>query len=477
MLSEQQPLTTNPLTSGEGITYRTEQVYVPLGLVERKKLTRRREDVSPEQGSELYRETEITQTFEHQQFLEQVLRQRLSPQSQRRHIAIIGEPGAGKTTLLQQIAHWVSREMAQSVVIWVSLAHLGSRELESYLLEVWLQAVARKVGQAKASTQVEDDFVAQFNQGLVWLLLDGVDEMQATVGNPLGEIERQIKSGTLLQEARIVLSCRLNLWDGGSNPLYPFDIYRTLEFSYPQQVEQFIGNWFGSLPSAETQTGQRLCAALRESGKERIRDLVKNPLRLTLLCFNWYLGEGKLPETKAGLYEQFVADFYEWKKGLFATTGEQRKQLNAKLGELAREAIDKEATRFRLRQEFVCEYLGEPDDPDSLFRLALRLGWLNKVGVDADNPRKGVYAFFHPTFQEYFAAKDFCDRADFANLAKHIGKKTWNEIFILSVEMTNNPDTLLRLMKNQTDQLASSYPKLQQFLNWIYLKAESVEVP
>ncbi|MEH2144529.1 NACHT domain-containing protein [Nostoc sp.] len=393
MLSEQQRLTTNPLTSGEGITYRTEQVYVPLELVERKKQTRRSEDVSPEQGSELYRETEITQTFEHQQFLEQVLRHRQSPKSQGRRIAIIGEPGAGKTTLLQQIAQWVSVEMRQSVVIWVSLADLRSRELESYLLEVWLQAVARKVGQTEASTQVKDDFVAQFNQGLVWLLLDGVDEMQATLGNPLGEIEQQIRTGTLLQQARIVLSCRLNLWDGGSNALDSFDNYRTLEFSYPQQVEQFIGNWFGSLPSAETQTGQQLCAALRVSGKERIRDLAKNPLRLTLLCFNWYLDEGKLPETKAGLYEQFVGDFYQWKKGQFATTGEQRRRLNAALGELAREAIDKEATRFRLRQEFVCEYLGEPDDADSLFGLALRLGWLNKVGVDADNPRRCMRFF------------------------------------------------------------------------------------
>ncbi|AVH63763.1 NACHT domain-containing protein [Nostoc sp. 'Peltigera membranacea cyanobiont' N6] len=440
MLSEQQRLTTNPLTSGEGITYRTEQVYVPLGLVERKKLTRRREDVSPEQGSELDRETEITQTFEHQQFLEQVLRQRQSPKSQGRRIAIIGEPGAGKTTLLQQIAQWTSAEMGQSVVIWVSLADLQGRELESYLLEVWLQAVARKVGQAEASTQVQDDFVAQFNQGLVWLLLDGVDEMQATVGNPLGEIERQIRTGTLLQQARIVLSCRLNLWDSGSNALDSFDNYRTLEFCYPQQVEQFIGNWFGSLPSAETQTGQRLCAALREAGKERIRDLVKNPLRLTLLCFNWYLGEGKLPETKAGLYEQFMADFYEWKKGQFATTGEQRKRLNAALGELAREAIDKEATRFRLRQEFVCEYLGEPDDADSLFGLALRLGWLNKVGVEAENPRKGVYGFFHPTFQEYFAALAIDDWHYFLNHIPdnpshpdanyRIFEPHWKEIFL-----------------------------------------------
>ncbi len=246
-------------------------------------------------------------------------------------------------------------------------------------------------------------------------MLDGVDEMQATLGNPLTECDRQLRTGTLLQQAWIVLSCRLNLWDGGSNALDSFDNYRTLEFSYPQQVEQFIGNWFGYLPSAESQTGQRLCAALGEPGKERIRDLAKNPLRLTLLCFNWYLGEGKLPETKARLYEQFVADFYEWKKGQFTTTGEQRKRLNAALGELARDAIDKEATRFRLRQDFVCEYLGEPDDADSLFGLALRFGWLNKVGVDGENPRKGVYAFFHPTFQEYFAALAIDDWHYFLN--------------------------------------------------------------
>lgn len=441
MLVEQQGLTTNPLTSGEGISYRTEQVYVPLGLVERKRQTRRREDVSPEQGSELYRETEITQTFEHQQFLEQVLKQRQSPKSWGKRIAIIGEPGAGKTTLLQQIARWVSVEMVHSVVIWVPLADLRGRELESYLLEVWLPAVVRNVGQAQVSTQVQDDFVAQFNQGLVWLLLDGVDEMQAPMSNPLAELERQIRIGTLLQQARIVLSCRLNLWDGSRNALDSFDNYRTLEFSYPQQVEQFIGNWFGSLSSAQRQTAESLCVALGEAGKERIRDLAKNPLRLTLLCFNWYLGEGKLPQTKAGLYEQFIADFYEWKKQQFATTGEQRKRLNTALGALAREAIDTEATRFRLRQEFVCEYLGELDATDSLFDLALRLGWLNKVGVQAENPRHGVYAFFHPTFQEYFAALAINDWHYFLNHIPEnpshpdanyrIFEPHWKQVFLL----------------------------------------------
>jgi hypothetical protein len=180
---------------------------------------------------------------------------------------------------------------------------------------------------------------------------------------------------------------------------------------------------------------------LKEPGKERIRDLVKNPLRLTLLCFNWYLGEGTLPETKAGLYEQFVADFYEWKREQFPTTAEQRRRLNAALGELAREAIDKEPTRFRLRHDFVCEFLGELDEPNSFFQLALQLGWLNKVGVDAENPRKAVYAFFHPTFQEYFAAlainnwryllNHFSGNPTHTEASYRIFEMQWKQVFLL----------------------------------------------
>jgi len=142
LLNEQiQRLTTNPLTHAEGIAYRTEQVYVPLGLVERKRQSRRQGDVLPEQGSLLYEETEITQKFEHEAFLEQVLHGGQSPRSGGRRIAIIGEPGAGKTTLLQQIARWVSESIEGAIAIWVSLADLQGQELEDYLLMRWLPAV------------------------------------------------------------------------------------------------------------------------------------------------------------------------------------------------------------------------------------------------------------------------------------------------------------------------------------------------
>ncbi len=38
-----------------------------------------------------------------------------------------------------------------------------------------------------------------------------------------------------------------------------------------------------------------------------------------------------------------------------------------------------------------------------MFQLALQLGWLNQVGI-SENQGEKVYAFYHATFQEYFAA-------------------------------------------------------------------------
>jgi energy-coupling factor transporter ATP-binding protein EcfA2 len=428
-LKQQQRLTTNFLTRNEEITHCFEQVYVPLGLVERKKLSKRQDDVAPEEGSKLYREIEIVQTFEHERFLDQVLGKQQSPKSKGRRIAIIGQPGAGKTTLLQQIAQWVAdRELEQAAVIWVSLSALDGQTLEVYLLKRWLKD-ALKV--AHVSPEQENAFVKWFNASQVWLLLDGADEMPAgTHASSLQAIADQITGW--VGEARIVLTCRQNLWDSHAHGAEVFDTYRTLEFSYPTQVEQFIKHWFAPLVETGVNQGRRLCAALSEPGRERIQDLVKNPLLLTLLCIDWHIREGKLPETRAELYQQFIEDFYHWKQNELRTTFQQRQQLNAKLGELARGAIEQETNRFCLRQDFICQFMGEPDDENSLFYLALKLGWLNKVGVDASNPRKFVYAFLHPTFEEYFAALEIVEqikkgRLSFEHLRDEIFGKYWQE--------------------------------------------------
>jgi hypothetical protein len=107
---------------------------------------------------------------------------------------------------------------------------------------------------------------------------------------------------------------------------------------------------------------------------------------------------------------------------------------------LALSAIDKEENRFCLRQKFVEGVLGECDD--ELFQFALKVGWLNRVGVDAKS-KKPVYAFYHPTFQEYFAALAINDWDFFLPLAHdnhnpkpvseryRIFEPQWKEVILL----------------------------------------------
>ncbi|MEA5624965.1 hypothetical protein [Nostoc sp. UHCC 0251] len=65
------------------------------------------------------------------------------------------------------------------------------------------------------------------------------------VSSPLKKIKEQLTLGWT-GSVRVVLSCRLNLWSESKDVLSDkFDVYRTLDFNYPNQVHQFIKNWFG----------------------------------------------------------------------------------------------------------------------------------------------------------------------------------------------------------------------------------------
>ncbi|WP_193196891.1 HEAT repeat domain-containing protein [Nostoc sp. MG11] len=463
-------LTTNPLTSADGVTFELDQVYVPLGLVQRKQRLRHRGDVTPQEGSRLYEpeDTEVTQVFDHNEFIQQVLQQR-----QIQRIAIVGEPGAGKTTLLQKIAAWVLNNTAD-LPIWISLADLQGKTLEQYLIQDWLPSATRKL---RVLPEIENAFCEQFNQRRVWLLLDAVDEMAIESSHALAKIASFLTGW--IADATVVLTCRLNVWDAGKNALESFHTYCNLNFTYSNehllqsipksdqsnfsitppahpaspappappaspaspapptllsdQVGQFIQRWFQENPVL----GESLRVELNQPERRRIKDAVKNPLRLALLCRTWGLWQGGLPNTKAMLYEQFVEAIYEWKQDRFPTTSAQRQQLNQALGELALLAIAQEKTKFRLRHRFVCQVLGAPDD--GLFQLALQLGWLNQVGI-SETPGEKVYAFYHPTFQEYFAAQAVTDWHFFLNHTLETGdsissyrifEAQWREVILL----------------------------------------------
>ncbi|MFP4577774.1 MAG: NACHT domain-containing protein, partial [Coleofasciculus sp.] len=349
-LEKQKQLTTNRLMRADEMLFDINQICVDLALVERKKPDKRSGDDNPEQSQSYKPDYEETEKLEYNDFITQVLKSEPS-----KNIAIIGEPGAGKTTLLQRIAFWIL-ENTNGLPIWIPLGTLptATPTLKDYLLHHWLEDAIVSV-----TPKIKTEFEELLTAGRVWLLLDGVDEMVANFGNPLSFINNWIPGWC--HHLSVVLTCRLNVWEANPHALNNFKTYRTLEFSQ-EKVEEFIQACFQNRRGAPTcahELGIQLQQALNQPGKERIKDLVKNPLRLTLLCSTWHLQEGKLPDTKAELYQQFVEEVYRWKKDEFPTTPEQRKQINAKLKELAREAIDKEENRFCLRHKFVEGILGD----------------------------------------------------------------------------------------------------------------------
>jgi predicted NACHT family NTPase len=301
---------------------------------------------------------EETQKLEYEEFLATVLKA-----SQSNKIAIIGEPGAGKTTLLQRIAFWIL-DNTDGLPIWIPLGNLPTPapKLKDYLLHNWLEDAILNV-----TPKIRAEFEGLLTAGRVWLLLDGVDEMVANSGNPLSFIDSWIPGWC--QQLSVVLTCRLNVWEANPHALNNFQTYRTLEFSQ-EKVNEFIEACFQNRRGAQLcapTLGEQLQQALNQPGKERIKDLIRNPLRLTLLCSTWHLREGKLPILRLNFTSSMWRKCTGGKKMSFPQRPEERKQLNAKLKELALAAIDKEENRFCLRHKFVEGVLGDRDG--CLFQL------------------------------------------------------------------------------------------------------------
>ncbi|MFN5500977.1 MAG: NACHT domain-containing protein, partial [Pseudanabaena sp.] len=364
-------------------------VYVPLDLLEHKEQTRSKQEKADSDQRNQYQERKVVKTYEHNDFLKSLT----DRQSKNKHITIVGEAGAGKTTLLARIADELDKN--QKLQIFVSLADLRERSLEDHIYGNWL---SKALGVQKDSINAEqkNDLFQQFQSGEIWLLLDGLDEMRAkSSADALEKINREIKE--VIGQSQVVLTSRLNVWDAYLNRLSGFDTFRMGDFS-PEQVDKFISDWF--IGAKKPESAPILQAKLKEPNRDRIRDMVRHPLRLALLCQAFYRDlNTELPETKAGLYELFVRYFYEWKPNIVdedLTQDTLREELHLALGKLAIAGIDGDAG-FRLSRSLAVKEMG-----DRLFKLASDVGWLTLI--ERDEQDQEVYAFYHASFQEYFAA-------------------------------------------------------------------------
>ena len=393
MLVPFQELTTNRLIP-PGVSLEFDDIYVERGLQQ----LQLGGDFSKQPTQVLFEGNEITQ-LTHQQFFDQVLGLGQSPTSKGRH-AITGEAGAGKSTLLRKIASKIL-ENHLGFPIWIRLAHLRDRSLSEYLLTDWLDTINTNIN----SEQLELFLKQQCLEGRVWLLLDELDRMLPSDRIKLLD---SMKQGWV-KGTQIIITSRTEVWQFVQNELPNFSVYRPVNFS-ASQLRQFISNWFKQVGSSEQ--GQGLLHRLENPRSEHIRDLSKNPLCCSLLCYAYGMGRGELPPTKAELYSDYVDSLYDWQKWKPDHSAESKptkRELRQALGELARRALEEGLTI--LKEDFIENHFAELDEP--LFKLALKLNLIILLGIDPEKPRKNLYAFFHSTFLEYFAAGAIADNWHF----------------------------------------------------------------
>jgi Predicted NTPase (NACHT family) len=222
-LAQQKQPTTYPFTNAYGVTPQLDDIYVPLAIVESKP------PKPPSRNQPEEKEEEKLIPIAEECFFEDVLRQGKSQISQGRKIAIIGEPGSGKTTRLQKIADWIL-DQDLGLPIWISLADLTQPTVSQYIEEIWLKQTGKSLTIDELTQQKER----------IWLLLDGLDEMTSRVET------RHVSAllGGWVQAARVVVTCRVNVWEADKNAFSGFDVFRNLPFEV-EQVELFIRRWFG----------------------------------------------------------------------------------------------------------------------------------------------------------------------------------------------------------------------------------------
>ncbi len=365
-------------------------------------------------------------TQAHEPFPERVEFQQAVRQYDR--ILLVGDPGSGKTTLLRNLAAVSAasqRDDTQSadaarIPVFVRLASYSrAKDREGSLdLVDFVAACMRQDGHPDPEQVLREELEG----GNCIVLLDGLDEVAG--GRQNAEVARCLKR--FLRECpnnRFVITARQIAFD--SKPWKQLGFRRLQVAPWDDgQIRRFVEKWYHTNASGASEAVQRdatkradrLIDAIMDN--PRVRAIGTNPLILTILAALHH-GQGVLPRRRAELYAKLVETLLEsWEAAKFSArpgdfldgTALEGREYGWLLGHLALEMQQNDLTvvpswwltdhvQIFLREELGFEVEQAKSECDRVIRyLGERSGLLMERG-------RGLYAFWHLTFQEYFVAR------------------------------------------------------------------------
>lgn len=365
-------------------------------------------------------------TQAHEPFPERVEFQQAVRQYDR--ILLVGDPGSGKTTLLRNLAavSAASRRAdtqsadAARIPVFVRLASYSRAKHQEGNLDLvdFVAACMRQDGHPDPEQVLREELEG----GKCIILFDGLDEVAG--GRQNAEVARCLKR--FLKECpnnRFVITTRQMGFDW--KPWKQLGFRRLQVAPWDDgQIRRFVEKWYhtnagGASEAVQrdaTKRADRLIDAIMDN--PRVRAIGTNPLILTILAALHH-GQGVLPRRRAELYGKLVETLLEsWEAAkssarpgdLLHGTALEGREYGWLLAHLALEMQQNDLTvvpswwltdhvQIFVREELGLEGEQAKSECDRVIRyLGERSGLLMERG-------RGLYAFWHLTFQEYFAAR------------------------------------------------------------------------
>jgi len=386
-------------------------------------------------------------------------------------LMVLGKPGSGKTTFLRHLAVDCSKGKFFCDHIPVLIELRSIKEGNSFNL---LNLIHQEFGLAQ-----QEQTQQILNQGKAFILLDALDEVSSqlrqSVRDQIYEFAKEYRKN------RFVLTCRTQTTEYIADNLQPIEV---ADFD-AEQVKTFARNWFTAIPETSGQGEEwtrRFVEKLEEN--QQICELAVTPILLSLTCL-LFTAEQDLPTQQPELYEKGIDLLLkQWDRVREIPRDYQQLSISDKQKLLSYLAFRKfeQPDNFILFEQneiegYIAEHLGiEAEESETILKaIEAHHGLLIERA-------QGFWSFSHLTFQEYFTARKIVtscneyavDDPTLQALVSHLTEDRWREVFLLTVQMLDSPDVLLRLMKQKVNSLISNDKNLQLFFYWICFKSLTV---
>jgi HEAT repeat protein len=375
---------------------------------------------------------------------------------QAKHTVVLGEPGAGKSVMLRYLARTSALgagEMQKRLgwsksltPILLSLAAFADWQNDQKRKQISLDLFVDDKLKERGGVALQKAMEAEFQQGNVLLLLDGVDEIP-DYGQRVRVVRRVEEFIAQNQQNTIIITSRPYGYIRFQDAITHVQL---LKFNL-EQVKTFVLRWHDAFELWRHPQAPKLELARSEAEgmiaeiqrHQKVIDLATNPLMLVIICLIRH-EQARLPEQRVKLYSRalntLLDTWNQWRSELPQASGVQLsiENLTNVLSKVARWTRSEKPIihREELHRKIVSILRDEELDnqtPEATAKSYLE-AIVGKAGL-LEERSNNIFAFWHPTFEEYLSAIALTTPTSKTrqNLLPLRHDPRWREIILLAV--------------------------------------------